>query len=109
MTEKSDGKQQTVVQKMFKEEALMRVNVKLSVVLGRQNLRICQLLKLGRGAVIELNQHIDDSVEVLVNEVPIAKGEVVIDDDNGIGVKISELLMTQQGDKARAGDESDEE
>lgn len=104
MTESIDGRQ-TVVQRMFKEEALMRVNVKLSVVLGRQNLRICQLLKLGRGAVIELNQHIDDSVEVLVNEVPIAKGEVVIDDDNGIGVKISELLMTQQGDKVHEADE----
>lgn len=105
MTELNDEKQQTVVQRMFKEEALMRVNVKLSVVLGRQNLRICQLLKLGRGAVIELNQRIDDSVEVLVNEVPIAKGEVVIDDDNGIGVKISELLMTQQGEKTQADDE----
>lgn len=86
----------TVLSRVFGDEALMEVNVDLSVVLGRTLLRVYQLLKLGRGAVIELNQHLNDSVEILANDVPIARGEVVVTEDGFIGVKIIDLLTSQQ-------------
>lgn len=90
----------TVLQRVFGEEALMEVNVDISVVLGKSLLRVYQLLKLGRGAVIELNQHLNDTVEILANEVPIARGEVVVTDDGFIGVKIIDLLLSPRGEIA---------
>ena len=86
----------TVLQRVFGEEALMEVNVDLSVVLGRTLLRVYQLLKLGRGAVIELNRQMNEPVEILANEIPIAKGEVIVTDEGYIGVKITELLVSQK-------------
>lgn len=93
----AENQEETVLQNMFKEEALMEVNVDMSVVLGRTLLRVYQLLKLGRGAVIELNQHLNDPVEILANEVPIAKGEVTVTDEGFIGVKIISLTMSPKG------------
>lgn len=93
----NDGqKKETVLQNMFNKEALMEVNVDLSVVLGRTLLRVYQLLKLGRGAVVELNRQLNEPVEILANEIPIAKGEVVVTDEGYIGVKITELLTSQK-------------
>ena len=86
----------TVLQNMFNEEALMEVNVDLSVVLGRTLLRVYQLLKLGRGAVVELNRQLNEPVEILANDIPIAKGEVVVTDEGYIGVKLTELLTSQK-------------
>ena len=96
MTQK-DETENTVLQRVFGDEALMEVNVDLSVVLGRTLLRVYQLLKLGRGAVVELNQLLNDPVEILANEIPIAKGEVIVTDEGYIGVKITELLTSQKG------------
>ncbi len=92
-----DETDNTVLQRVFGDEALMEVNVDLSVVLGRTLLRVYQLLKLGRGAVVELNQLLNDPVEILANEIPIAKGEVIVTDEGYIGVKITELLTSQKG------------
>ncbi len=92
-----DETDNTVLQRVFGNEALMEVNVDLSVVLGRTLLRVYQLLKLGRGAVVELNQLLNDPVEILANEIPIAKGEVIVTDEGYIGVKITELLTSQKG------------
>ena len=86
----------TVLQRVFGDEALMEVSVDLSVVLGRTLLRVYQLLKLGRGAVVELNQLLNDPVEILANEIPIAKGEVIVTDEGYIGVKITELPPSQK-------------
>lgn len=57
------------------------VEVELSVVLGRANLPMRQLLKMGRGAVIELNAHQDDEVWIMANNHPIARGEILIQGD----------------------------
>ena len=86
---------ETVIARSFQDESLMGVKVALSVVLGRSTLRIYQMLKLGRGAVIELDQHTNDPVEILANEIPIAKGEVIVPHDGKIGVTLTELLMSR--------------
>src|SRR5580692_8670464 len=71
------------------------VKVEISVVLGRSVIPMHQLLRMGRGAVIELDSHQEDAVLVLANDRPVAKGEIVIHGDR-IGVSITELLRTYQ-------------
>jgi flagellar motor switch protein FliN len=71
------------------------VKVEISVVLGRSVIPMHQLLRMGRGAVIELNSVQDDPVMILANDKPVAKGEIVIQGDR-IGVSITELLRGYQ-------------
>jgi flagellar motor switch protein FliN/FliY len=71
--------------------SLDNVKVEISVVLGRSVIPMHQLLRMGRGAVIELDSHQDAPVLVLANNKPVARGEIIIDGDR-IAVSISELL-----------------
>ena len=57
------------------------IPVKLTVVLGKSTMPIHQLLKMGRGAVIELDANEADEVEILANDIPIARGAVVVQGD----------------------------
>ena len=66
--------------------------VELSVVLGSASLRIHQLLKLGRGAVVELDRSLNDYVDIYANNILIGRGEVVITDDETIGIAVTELI-----------------
>ena len=74
---------------------MIRVKVEIAVVLGHSVIPIHQLLRMGRGAVIELNSHQDDPVVVLANNQPVAKGEILIEGDR-IAVSISEILRSTQ-------------
>lgn len=71
------------------------VKVEISVVLGRSVIPMHQLLRMGRGAVIELDSHQEDPVLILANDRPVARGEIVIHGDR-IGVSITEILRTYQ-------------
>ncbi|HEX2137219.1 MAG TPA: FliM/FliN family flagellar motor switch protein [Microvirga sp.] len=71
--------------------ALEKVVVELSVVLGTTVMPVHQLLRMGRGAVIELNATEEDDVAILANEVPVAKGQVIVQGDR-IAVSITEIL-----------------
>ncbi|HEY1613055.1 MAG TPA: FliM/FliN family flagellar motor switch protein [Rhizomicrobium sp.] len=75
----------------FMSANIESVKVEISVVLGRSVIAMHQLLRMGRGAVIELESHQDDPVLVLANDRPVAKGEIVIQGDR-IAVSITELL-----------------
>jgi len=67
------------------------ISIDLSVVLGTTMLPISQLLKLGRGAVIELDATEDDEVMVMANQSPIGSAEVVI--QNGkVAVSITKMI-----------------
>ncbi len=70
---------------------IQNVKVEISVVLGRSVIPMHQLLRMGRGAVIELDSCQDDPVLILANDKPIARGEIVIQCDR-IGVSVLELL-----------------
>lgn len=100
---RNENLKETIIQRSFQDESLMGVKVNLSVVLGRSTLRIYQMLKLGRGAVIELEQKTNEPVEILANDIPIALGEVIITDDGKIGVTLTELLMSRTDNEAREG------
>lgn len=68
-----------------------KVSLNLAVVLGTATMPIHQVLRLGRGAVIELEGGDNDEVKILANNFPVAKGAVVIN-GNKIGVEIREML-----------------
>ena len=71
--------------------AVNTVSVELSVVLGRSNMPINQLLKIGRGAVIELDTTVNDHALILANDRVIARGEVMIVDDH-VAVTITDTV-----------------
>lgn len=70
---------------------LDKVSLHISVVLGTTSMPIHQALRLGRGAIIELDTSEGDEVKVLANDLPVAKGAVVVN-GNKIAVEITELL-----------------
>ncbi|HYD66907.1 flagellar motor switch protein FliN [Azospirillum sp.] len=77
--------------------AIYNVPVDVQVVLGRTSMLVAQLLKLGRGAVVELERKVDEPVEVLVNHRLVARGEVVIVEDQRLGVTLTEIVRTDLG------------
>ena len=72
-------------------DLLLDVDLDLSVELGRANVPVREILQLGSGSIVELNKLAGDSVDVLVNGRLIARGEVVVVDEN-FGVRITEIL-----------------
>jgi flagellar motor switch protein FliN/FliY len=73
--------------------AVHDIAVKVSVVLGTADLPVRQLLRLGRGAVIELNRKIGEDVEIYVNDRLVARGEVVSLGDR-LGVTMTEICKS---------------
>jgi flagellar motor switch protein FliN/FliY len=70
---------------------LDNVSVNIAVVLGTTSMPIHQVLRLGRGAVIELDASEEDEVRILANNLPVAKGTVIVS-GNKIAVEVKELL-----------------
>jgi flagellar motor switch protein FliN len=67
------------------------VAVDIAVVLGTTSMPIHQVLRLGRGAVIELDASEDDEVSILANNLSVAKGTVIVS-GNRIAVEVKQLL-----------------
>ena len=70
---------------------LDKVSLDVAVVLGTTSMPVHQVLRLGRGAIIELNSAEDDEVQILANNMPVARGMVVVQ-GNRIAVEVKELL-----------------
>ena len=68
-----------------------RVSLNISVVLGTTWMPVHQVLRLGRGAVIELDSGENDEVRILANDFPVAKGAVVVS-GNRIAVEVQRML-----------------
>jgi flagellar motor switch protein FliN/FliY len=77
---------------------LNNVGVDISIVLGRSRMPIHQLLRMGRGAVIALDSAEGDEVEILANDLPIARGMVVVN-GTSITVEVKELLKRPDSDR----------
>jgi flagellar motor switch protein FliN len=71
--------------------SLENLNVDVTVVLGRNRMPVHMLLRMGRGAVVELEATETDMVEILANGHPIARGQVVVT-GNRISVEVTELI-----------------
>ena len=74
-------------------EALLDVDVEITVVLGTSMMPISNVLKLGRGAVIELDRSVDEDIEVHANNRAVAKGEIIVVDDR-LGITMTEIIKT---------------
>ena len=76
-------------------DRLMGVTVRISAELGRCSLRVRDVLNLGIGSIVALDCAADGPIDVLVNDAPIARGEVIAVGDR-FGVRITELVAPPQ-------------
>ena len=76
-------------------EAVYDIPVQISVILGSTSMQVSQLLKLGRGAVVELDRKVGEPIDIYVNNRLIAKGEVVVVEDR-IGVTMTEIIKPEK-------------
>ena len=77
-------------------EAVYDVPVQVSAVLGRATMQVSQLLKLGRGAVVELDRKVGEAIDIYVNNRLVARGEVVVVDER-LGVTMTEIIKSDRG------------
>ena len=75
--------------------AIYDIPVQISAVLGRSSMRVSQLLKLGRGAVVELDRKVGEAIDIYVNNRLVARGEVVVVEDR-LGVTMTEIVKSEQ-------------
>ena len=71
------------------------VPVQVSAVLGKTSMEVSQLLKLGRGAVVELDRKVGEAIDIYVNNRLVARGEVVVVDER-LGVTMTEIIKTDR-------------
>lgn len=76
-------------------EAVYDIPVTVSAVLGKANMQVSQLLRLGRGAVIELDRKVGEAIDIYVNNRLVARGEVVVVEDR-LGVTMTEIIKTDR-------------
>jgi flagellar motor switch protein FliN/FliY len=77
-------------------EAVYDIPVTVSAVLGKSTMQVSQLLKLGRGAVVELDRKLGEAIDIYVNNRLVARGEVVMVDDSRLGVTMTEIVKTDR-------------
>ncbi len=77
-------------------DAVYDVPVEVTAVLGTATMKVSQLLKLGRGAVVQLDRMVGESIDLHANNRLIARGEVVVIDDR-LGVTMTEIIKSDHG------------
>lgn len=75
--------------------AIYEIPVTISAVLGRSTMQVSQLLKLGRGAVIELDRKVGEAIDIYVNNRLVARGEVVVVEDK-LGITMTEIVKSDR-------------
>jgi flagellar motor switch protein FliN/FliY len=76
-------------------EAVYDVPVTVSAVLGKSAMEVSQLLKLGKGTIVELDRKVGEAIDIYVNDRLVARGEVVLVEDR-LGVTMTEIIKTGQ-------------
>lgn len=79
-------------------EAIYDIPVQISAVLGKSTMQVNQLLKLGRGAVVELDRKVGEAIDIYVNNRLVARGEVVVVEDR-LGVTMTEIVKSDRTSK----------
>ena len=75
--------------------AIYDIPVQVQAVLGKATMQVSQLLKLGRGAVVELDRKVGEAIDIYVNNRLVARGEVVIVDER-LGVTMTEIIKSDR-------------
>ena len=76
-------------------DAVLDVSVDITAVLGTAVMPISQILKLGRGAVVELNRDVGEDIEIHANNRLVATGEVIVIEDR-LGVNINNIVRVTE-------------
>ena len=76
-------------------EAIYDIPVQISAGLGKATMQVNQLLKLGRGAVVELDRKVGEAIDIYVNNRLVARGEVVVVEDR-LGVTMTEIIKSDR-------------
>ena len=96
------GRQASRPKDMSLVPTLDKVSLDIAVVLGTTTMPIHQVLRLGRGAIIELDASEEDEVQILANNFPVAKGTVVVS-GNRIAVEVKDMLPRAAGSALISG------
>ena len=75
--------------------AIYDIPVQVQAVLGKATMQVSQLLKLGRGAVVELDRKVGEAIDIYVNNRLVARGEVVLVEDK-LGVTMTEIVKAER-------------
>jgi len=76
-------------------DAISDSPVQISAVLGKSTMQVSQLLKLGRGAVVELDRKVGEAIDIYVNNRLVARGEVIVVEDR-LGVTMTEIVKSDR-------------
>jgi len=76
-------------------DAIYDIPVQISAVLGKTTMQVNQLLKLGRGAVVELDRKVGEAIDIYVNNRLVARGEVIVVEDR-LGVTMTEIVKSDR-------------
>lgn len=76
-------------------EAVYDVPVTVSAVLGKSSMEVSELLKLGRGTIVELDRKVGEAIDIYVNNRLVARGEVVLVEER-LGVTMTEIIKNTQ-------------
>lgn len=81
-------------------DSILRIPVTIQVVLGSATMPVSNLMKLGRGAIVPLDHRVGEPVDVVVNGRVIARGEVVVveDDNSRFGISLTEIVGPPNND-----------
>ncbi len=93
--ESADTEQSKQMHSAADLHAVYDVPVQVSAVLGKATLQISQLLKLGRGAVVELDRKVGEAIDIYINDRLVARGEVVVVEDR-LGVTMTEIIKSDR-------------
>jgi len=74
-------------------KALLDVPLEVTAVLGTANMKVSQLLKMGRGAVVQLERSVREDIEIKANGNLIARGEVVVVEDH-LAITMTKIYKT---------------
>lgn len=72
-------------------QAVFDVPVKVSAVLGRSRMKVSDLMAMGKGTILELDRKVGESIDIFVNNRLIARGEVVLV-ENQLGITMTEII-----------------
>jgi flagellar motor switch protein FliN/FliY len=76
-------------------EAVYDVPVTVQAILGKSAMEVSELLKLGRGTVVQLDRKVGEAIDIYVNDRLVARGEVVLVEDR-LGVTMTEIIKSGQ-------------
>ncbi len=85
--------EQSVTRTAADLSAVHDIPVNVSAVLGKSTMQVSSLLKLGRGAVIELDRKVGSAIDIYVNDRLVARGEVVVVEER-LGVTMTEIIKS---------------